>query len=80
MLCASTGTPYSESVSKFISKFYSGIDNFECVGVTPFYGDINNALVDIILNTLEQADASKDDAAIKKAQDDYNAVVSFVGM
>lgn len=70
----------SESVSKFISKFYSGIDNFECVGVTPFYGDINNALVDIILNTLEQADASKDDAAIKKAQDDYNAVVSFVGM
>ena len=70
----------NESVANYISKFYSGINNFECVGITPFYENINDALADIVLNTLEQADDSRDDAVIKKAQDDYNAIVSFVSM
>lgn len=70
----------NEVVADYITNFYSGIDNFQCIGITPFYSAINSTLSTMLLNILGTADTSRDETFIRQAQDDFNAVVDFVNM
>lgn len=68
-------------VSTFISKFYPDIDNFRCVGNTPYYADTLSNLQGIFADTVGNKNATDatDEATIKSKQNTVNNNVSFFG-
>lgn len=67
-------------VQNFVNNFYGGIDNFVCIGNTPFYSDLSSALSALSVSAFQTSDTSGDDALIKRAENTLNNVVDFVGM
>ena len=67
-------------ITDYMNNFYSGLDNFVCIGNTPFYSDLSTQLTSIVIGALGESDASGDDALIKKAQDNLNSIVDFIYM
>ena len=68
-------------VSTFISKFYPDIDNFRCVGNTPYYADTLSNLQGIFADTVGKKNATDetDEATIRSKQNTVNNNVSFFG-
>lgn len=70
----------NQYITNYMNNFYSGLDNFVCIGNTPVYSDLATQLTSIAIGALENSDASGDDALIKKAQDNLNSIVDFIYM
>lgn len=68
----------NEIVSEYIKKFYPDINNFVCIGNTPYYSAISQNLTAMWVSAVAKTGNSQDDAIIKKSQDDANAIIDFV--
>lgn len=68
-------------VSGFISKFYTDINNFRCVGNTPYYVDTLSNIQGIFADTIGNKNATdaSDEATIKSKQNTVNNNVAFFG-
>lgn len=69
-----------EIVTNFVNNFYGSIDNFVCIGNTPFYSDLSSSLSSLAVSAFQTSDSSTDERLIKNAEDNLNNVVDFVGM
>ena len=77
-----SSSDYTENVyvEKYINNFYSGLDNFVCIGNTPVYSDLSSQLTTLCVGAIGESDNSSDDLLIKTAQDNLNSVVDFIYM
>lgn len=67
-------------VSDYITAFYGDLDNFRCIGSTPYYetilSNLGGLLTDTVGNTKNPSSAT-DEAALRQRQDDVNAQIAF---
>lgn len=75
---------YSNStyVTNFIGKFYGNIDNFRCIGATPYYDAITSNIKGIFADTVDASDkhsTDKDYATILEKQKAANSNIGFFG-
>ena len=77
-----SSSDYTDNVylEKYINNFYSGLDNFVCIGNTPVYSDLSSQLTTLCVGAIGESDNSSDDLLIKTAQDNLNSVVDFIYM
>ena len=70
-------------VSDFLAKFYPDVNNFRCIGNTPYYAEITNNLKSVFSQTVKgKGDAPSESAmesAIKGAQNAVNNAIGFFG-
>ncbi len=80
-----TSDAYSTNpyVTNYISKFYGDINNFQCIGITPFYEavipELNGVFTDTVGNR-NNPTAASDTSAIKSRQDSVNSKIDFINM
>lgn len=69
-------------VANFIGKFYADINDFRCVGATPYYEDMLSNLQGIFADTVGKSNATtaSDEQAIKDKQKAVNDKIDFFGM
>ena len=77
-----TDSAYTENtyVANFINNFYSDINQIECMGISPYFEEINRGLGSLFASMQSISGANKIEAAIRTAQDDVNEEISFAEM
>ena len=68
----------NEIVANYIKKFYPDINNFVCIGNTPYYSAISQNLASMWVRAVAKTDNSQDETISKKSQDDANVTIDFV--
>ena len=61
-------------------NFYSDINQIECMGISPYFEQINRGLGSLFASMQSISGANKIEAAIRTAQDDVNEEISFAEM
>lgn len=81
IISASDAYKNNSDVSNFIAKFYpTSIDDFECIGITPYYDSLTTNLKSLA-NAVFKADSDSDDnARISEYMKKFNDVVDFAEM
>lgn len=69
----------SAFISEYVSKFCSDINNFRCMGVTPYYSDLSAQLSGLFVNTMRETPGDIV-SAIRTYQDNLNAIIDFAEM
>lgn len=69
----------NDIVKNHINNFYADINNFHCIGNTPYFTNMNDAMKKLFVDAMKDG-ASADDDNIKEAQDELNTKIDFVGM
>lgn len=67
------------TVSDYVSQYYPDINNFECIGVTPYYDILIESVTSLFVNVKNNGQAS-DGNSIKTAQDHMNSLIEFAEM
>ena len=70
----------NELVTNYINNFYPSLDDFVCIGNTPFYSTWTSSISSLAVSTTSTSDGSGDDAYIKTAQDNLNNTIDFANM
>lgn len=66
-------------VKNYVNNFYSDMSNFQCIGETPYFKDMNEALKQLFVDAMKDG-SSGDEDNIKEAQDNLNTKIDFIGM
>lgn len=69
----------STIISEYISKYYPDVNNFECIGVTPYYDILIQCVESLFVNVKSNAQ-NTDANSIKAAQDSMNSLIDFAEM
>lgn len=80
----SANTAYSESayVTNFVANFYGNIDNFRCIGSTPYYDLLIPSIKAIFSDTVDASSNHSDESdtsTIRQKQDAVNNNIGFFG-
>ena len=67
-------------VTNYINNFYPSLDDFVCIGNTPFYSAWTSSISSLAVSTTSTSDGSGDDTYIKTAQDTLNNTIDFANM
>ena len=72
---------YTENlfVTNYIDKFYPSIDDFTCIGLTPYYADMTTSLTTLFSTAINGTPANVVNI-IKTQQDNLNGIIDFVNM
>ena len=72
---------YTENlfVTNYIDKFYPSIDDFTCIGLTPYYADMTTSLTTLFSTAINGTPANVANI-IKTQQDNLNGIIDFVNM
>ena len=69
----------NEFVKNYVNHFYSDMNYFQCLGVTPYFKDMSEALKKLYVDSMNDG-SSGDEDNIKEAQDSLNTKIDFIGM
>lgn len=69
----------NEIVTNYLNHFYPNINDFTCVGLTPYFNDMSNSLK-TLFSTAIRSDPSNVTNIIKTQQDNLNGIIDFVNM
>ena len=67
-------------VKNYIKKFYPDINDFVCMGNTPYAMQLQTHFGKIIIDAIEQSSDSSDASIIKSNQDKFNEAIDFIKM
>lgn len=69
----------NEFIKSFVNNFYSDMNYFQCMGVTPYFKDLSETLNKLYIDSMSEGSSSDEDN-IKEAQDSLNTKIDFIGM
>lgn len=69
----------NDIVNNYVNHFYGDMNYFHCIGNTPYFKDMNEAMKGLFVSAMAEG-ASSDDENIKEAQEKLNTKIDFIGM
>ena len=80
IITASDEYKNNSDVQNFITKFYpASIDDFECIGITPYYADLTTNLK-TMANAIFKSGSTDVEAKIREYMKKFNDAVDFAEM